>query len=109
MTGKQYVVRSNRIAARALDGKMMIISPVNSMLFVLDVAATVIWESADGTTLLEDIVANKICTRFDVTPQVALQDAEKLVEDLAEHELLFLSDQPVTEASGAGRESGRAV
>jgi hypothetical protein len=105
MTGKQYVVRSKTIASRRMGGETMIMSAANSTLFVLDVAATVIWESADGTMPLEDIVAKKICTRFDTTPQVALPDAEKLVEALAEHELLFLSDQPVSKAAGTAGES----
>jgi hypothetical protein len=31
----------------------------------------------------------------DLTPEIALKDAEGLVEELAEHGLLLLSDQPI--------------
>jgi hypothetical protein len=57
--------------------------------------ATVIWEAADGATPLEEIVTDRICTQYDVTPEVALKDAESLVEELAGHGLLLLSGQPI--------------
>ncbi len=76
MNNKRYVARSTAIAARVLGDETMIMSATNSTLFTLDEVATVIWESADGATPLEEIVANKICTQYDITPEVALKDAE---------------------------------
>ena len=95
MNSKLFVARSNAIAARVLGAETMVMSATNSTLFTLDEVATVIWESADGATPLEEIVANKICTQYDITPEIALKDAEGLVEELAEHGLLLLSDQPI--------------
>ena len=95
MKSKQFVARSNAIAARVLGAETMVMSATSSTLFTLDEVATVIWESADGATPLEEIVANKICTQYDITPEIALKDAEGLVEELAEHGLLLLSDQPI--------------
>ena len=95
MNDKRYVSRSTAIASRALGDEMMVMSAANSTLFTLDEVARVIWEAADGTTSLEEIVTNKICAQFDVTPEVALKDAEVFVEQLAEHGLLVLSDKPI--------------
>ena len=78
MSEKRYVSRSTAIAARALGDETMVMSAANSTLFTLDEVATVIWEAADGATPLEEIVTKKVCTQYDVTPEVALKDAEAL-------------------------------
>jgi hypothetical protein len=101
MKNKLYVARSTAIAARALGNETMIMSATNSTLFTLDEVATVIWAAADGETPLEEIVAKKICVEYDVTLEAALKDAESLVEELAVHGLLLLSDQPIPRAKVA--------
>jgi len=105
MKNYRYVSRSTAIAARALGEETMVMSATNSTLFTLDEVATVIWEAADGVTPLDQIVANKICTQYDITPEVALKDAEALVEGLAEHGILLLSDQPLAGSSGSRKEN----
>jgi len=98
MSSRLYVARSSQIAARRLDDEMMIMSAVDSTLFTLNETATLIWEAADGSTSLEDIVAHKICTRFEVVESEALQDAEEMVRQLAGHGILVLSDKPLAVA-----------
>ncbi len=105
MTRHRYVARSTAIAARALGEETMVMSATNSTLFTLDEIASVIWESADGVTPLETIVADKICTQYDVTLEVALQDAEALVDGLAEHGILLLSDEPLAPSRGSHKET----
>jgi hypothetical protein len=95
MNSKSYLARSTAIAARALGNETMIMSATNSTLFTLNEVATVIWESANGATPLEDIVANEICKQYDVPFEVALEDAQVLVEALAKHGLLIVSDKPI--------------
>jgi Coenzyme PQQ synthesis protein D (PqqD) len=95
LTKKRYVARSTQIAARNLGGEMMIMSASDSTLYTLNDVATAIWEAADGSTALDEIVERKICPVFEVEPGVALQDAEALVEDLAGHGLFVLSDEPI--------------
>jgi len=90
-----YVSRSKEIAARVLDGEMMIMSARDSRLFNLNEVGTLIWQAADGATTLEEIVTGKICVEFEVEPQQALQDAEAFVRELAEHGIMRLSDQPM--------------
>jgi len=91
----RYVARSRAVAARALGGEMMIMSAVDSRLFSLSDVATVIWDAADGRTPLSEIVEQRVCAEFDVPPDVAYPDAERLVEDLAARGILFVSDQPI--------------
>jgi Coenzyme PQQ synthesis protein D (PqqD) len=105
MKNCRYVARSKAIAARALGDETMVMSATNSTLFTLDEVASVIWEAADGVTPLEEIVAKKICGQYDVAPGLALQDAEMLVDNLAQHGILLVSDQPLAPPSAARKEA----
>jgi len=97
MSDKRYVARSTAIAARVLGDETMVMSATDSTLFTLDEIATLIWEAADGKTPLEEIVTSKVCSQYDITPEVALKDANLLVEQLAKHGLLLLSDKPIAQ------------
>jgi hypothetical protein len=99
MKNHRYVARSTAIASRALGDETMVMSAINSTLITLDEVASVIWEAADGVTPLDEIVANKICAQYDITQEVALKDAEALVENMAEHGIALLSDQPLAQSS----------
>ena len=92
---KLYVARNPRVAARSLDGEMMIMSGRDSTLFTLNKTATILWQSADGATPLEEIVEKKICTEFEVEPSMALADAENLARELAGHQILQISETPI--------------
>ena len=90
-----YIARSKQVAARMLGGEMMIMSPRDTTLFNLNDVGSVIWQSADGQTPLDEIVA-RLCAEFDVAPEVARQDAEAFVQELAGHGIMQVSDQPIT-------------
>jgi len=90
-----YVARNPRVAARSLDGEMMIMSGSDSTLFTLNKTATIIWQSADGATPLEQIVRQKICTEYQVEASEALRDAESVARNLASHGILQISEQPI--------------
>jgi hypothetical protein len=90
-----YIARSSAVAARSLDGEMMIMSARDSTLFTLNPVGTVIWQSADGQTSLAEIVDQKICSEFEVHPDEAAQDAESFVKDLASHGILLVSEEPI--------------
>ena len=94
MNGKRYVLRSTKVAARMVGDELMIMSGRDSMLFALNGTAAVLWEAADGVTPLDEIVSGRICARFDVEPSAAMRDAEELVERLAAHGLVRLSEIP---------------
>lgn len=90
-----FLVRNPRVAARSLDGEMMIMSGRDSTLFTLNKTATILWQAADGTTPLAEIVQQKICAEFEVELSEALLDAETLARDLAKHGILQVSEEPI--------------
>jgi len=90
-----YIARSSRVAARMLEGEMMIMSGRDSTLFTLNRTATILWQSADGLTPLEEIVKQRICVEFDVETAQALKDAESLARELAVHEIMQISEEPI--------------
>ena len=100
---KLFLMRNPRVAARNLDGEMMIMSARNSNLFTLNRTATILWQSADGATPLDEIVNNRICAEFEVEPAEALQDAEKMVRELASHEILQISEEPIPQHTGSAK------
>ena len=99
-----YFARSSEIAARSLDGEMMIMSTRDSTLFNLNELGTIIWQSADGVTPLEEVVVQKVCVQYEVERAEALADAEAFVRELADHGILKLSDQPIAAAVSAPKE-----
>jgi len=96
-----YIARSKKIAARNLDGEMMIMSAVDSTFFTLNPVATVIWQAADGKTPLSDIIEQRVCVEFEVEPGEARQDAEHFVAELSQHGILLVSDRPIDSESPA--------
>jgi len=102
-----YVARSEQVAARLLDGEMIIMSALDSTLFNLNAVATMIWQAADGCTPLSAIVADHICTEFDVPLNVAYRDAEEFVRQLATHGILRVLDSPIA-CSGCGHLEAKA-
>ena len=104
MTKTLYVARSPRIAARKLGEEMLIMSGQDSTLFTLNPTATLLWQAADGTTPLDEIVDRRICPEFEVNREEAIRDAEALAEDLAKHGILLMSDKPIVTTPSPARE-----
>ena len=105
MNEKRYIARSSEIAARLLGGEMVIMSAGDSRVFSLNEVATVIWNAADGRTPLDEIIAHRVCAEFAVAPEVALEDAEELVRELAGQGILLVSDQPIVRLASSPRET----
>jgi Coenzyme PQQ synthesis protein D (PqqD) len=95
MSSKLYIGRSPAVASRKLGGEMMIMSARDSTLFTLNEVATVIWEFADGSLTLDEIVELGICSEFDVQTAEAVRDAEILAKALAQHGILRISREPI--------------
>jgi hypothetical protein len=92
---EQYLAKSTAIAARVLGDEAIIMSTIDSTLFSLNATGTVIWEAADGKTPVSRILAEKVCTEYDVSLEEASADAKIFIEQLAEHGILHVSDQPI--------------
>ena len=91
-----YIARSERLAARKLLDETVILKPDDSGLYVLNELGTVIWDAADGSTTLATIVEHAICPQFDVDAATALHDATEFVERLCDHDILKVSETPMT-------------
>jgi hypothetical protein len=101
MMSEKYISRSKAIAARMLGGEMMVMSAADSTFFTLNEVASAIWQAADGRTPLSEIVAGKICQEFDVDREHAQRGAERFVDELSQHGILLVSDQPLLDSSGS--------
>jgi hypothetical protein len=96
---EKYIARSKAIAARMIGGEMMVMSAADSTFFTLNEVASAIWQAADGRTPLSKIVSGKICEEFDVAPDQAQRGADHFVDELSQHGILLVSDQPLIEPS----------
>jgi hypothetical protein len=96
---EKYIARSSAIASRLLGGEMMVMSIADSTFFTLNEVASVIWQAADGCTPLSEIVVGKICEEFDVDCEQAQRGADRFVDELSQHGILLVSDQPLTDTS----------
>ncbi|HTS64442.1 MAG TPA: PqqD family protein [Candidatus Acidoferrales bacterium] len=92
---EKYIARSTGVAARMLDGEMIVMNVADSSLYTLNEQATAIWQAADGVTPLREIVGRVICREFEVDPETAYRDAERMVADLAAHGVLLVSEAPI--------------
>jgi hypothetical protein len=94
-TTEKYLAKSRDIAARTLGDETIIMSTLDSTIFMLNPTATAIWNAADGNTPLSRIIMESVCAEFDVPVDQASADAQELVDELAEHGILVVSDQPI--------------
>jgi hypothetical protein len=90
---EQYLARSAQTAWRVYDGEAVIILAEDSTLNTLNAVGTLIWESADGQTPVNAIVA-RICEEFDVAQAQAERDATAFVDKLCGRGLLTVSRSP---------------
>jgi hypothetical protein len=94
-TTEMYLTQSNDIAARTIGDDTVIMSAVDSTIFMLNSVGTAIWNAADGATPLSRIIDERICSEFDVTDEQASTDAMEFVDELAKHGILKVHDAPV--------------
>ena len=91
-----YLTQSPDIAARTLGEDTVIMSMMDSTIFMLNSVGTVIWNSADGATPLSKIISERICPEFDVSGEQASADSREFVDELAKHGILRISETPVS-------------
>jgi hypothetical protein len=101
----KYIAKSSAIASRLLGGEMMVMSAADSTFFTLNPVATAIWQAADGLTPLSEIVADHICTEFEVDPETAYRDVERFVDELSHYGILMVSDQPFADSATSPTEA----
>jgi hypothetical protein len=95
-TAEIYLTQSNDVAARTIGDDTLIMSTLDSTIFMLNSVGTAIWNSADGATPLSRIVGERVCEEFDVSHEEAFADAKEFVDKLAAHGILLISDSPAS-------------
>jgi hypothetical protein len=90
-----YLTQSADIAWRTIGDDTIIMSTLDSTIFMLNSVGTVIWNAADGLMPLSKIIEERVCVEFEVSGEQAAADAKGFVMDLVEHGVLSVSDSPV--------------
>ncbi len=90
-----YLTQCADIASRTIGDDTIIMSTLDSTVFMLNSVGTAIWNAADGATPLSRIVQERVCPEFDVSDEQALADAMGFVDELVKHGILLISDVPV--------------
>lgn len=90
-----YLTQSADIASRTIGDDTIIMSTLDSTVFMLNSVGTAIWNAADGATPLSRIVQERVCPEFEVSDEQALADAMGFVDELVKHGILLISDVPV--------------
>jgi hypothetical protein len=91
-----YIAQSPDIACSTLGDDTIIMSTLDSTVFMLNSVGTAIWKAADGATPLSRIVQEKVCAQFEVAEKQAMADAKEFVGELAQHGILSVSRAPVS-------------
>src|SRR5580693_8441262 len=95
---EKYIARTKAIAARMLAVEKMVMSEADPTFFTLHEVASTSWRAADGRTPLSEIVAGKVCQEFDVDPEQAQRGADRFVNELSQHGILLVSEQPLVDS-----------
>lgn len=90
----KYVAQNPDTPARTIDGEAVVITPHDSTLHTLNGTATFIWDRADGTRTLGDILTELEQT-YEVEAQVARADAASFVTEAVEKGLMLTGDAPM--------------
>lgn len=72
--------RNERVAARVVEGKALIVVIDQKQLHTLNEVGTRVWELCDGRSL--DAIAAAIVHEFEVDEQTALRDVQRFVAEL---------------------------
>lgn len=75
------------VAAKVIDGEAIIINLANGIYYSMDKVGGLLWEVLAGGHKLEEAVAT-VMARYDVSPEQAQADAERLAAELLQENLL---------------------
>ena len=107
LTPQDWLVPNEaHVAAKVLDGEAIIINLSNGTYYSMDKVGGLIWEMIERGQGLEATVA-AITARYEVSPEQAVADLERLVGELIQESLVIVSDQPPSAAERQERVSGQ--
>jgi Coenzyme PQQ synthesis protein D (PqqD) len=79
--------RREGVAAQVADGEAVLLDIESGEYFALNPVGSRIWELCDGTRSTAEIVS-VICGEFDVAEDVATADAQEILDELANENLV---------------------
>jgi hypothetical protein len=82
------LLRNTSVLWRELDGEAILLNPKEGCSYNLNNVSTLIWKMLDGEHTPEDI-AKTICELYEVEYEQALQDIERLLDELRDNNLLI--------------------
>jgi hypothetical protein len=87
MNGQETPQHYQNLIWRVLDDGVVVVSPQQGQVRVLNGVGTTIWELIDGRRTITDLEAALIA-HYDVQPEQAGRDLRTFLEDLTERGLL---------------------
>lgn len=79
------------VAAKVLDGEAIIINLSNGIYYSMDKVGGVLWAMVEAGHSLEETV-EEIVARYDVSPEQARADIDRLAAELIQENLVLASD-----------------
>ena len=79
--------RNATVLWRELDGEAILLNPKEGCSYNLNHIGTLIWKMLDGDHT-PDKIAKTICELYEVAYEQALQDVERLLDELRDNNLL---------------------
>ena len=83
---------SDQIATTTVDETVVIITPADSRLYMLNPVASRIWTLADGTRSVTEI-ARQICAEYEVEEEESLEDTDGMIRDFLDKGMLCAGDR----------------
>jgi len=96
------------VAAKVLDGEAIIINLSNGTYYSMDKVGGLIWEMIVAGRTPADI-AEAIASRYEVSPELAQADIQRLAGDLMREHLVIVSDKPASPAERQERVGGQRL
>jgi hypothetical protein len=95
MLSLQTRLRPNEeeVAAKVMDGEAILINLSSGIYYSMDKVGGVVWELIEKRHSLEEM-REAISRRYDVSPEQAQADVERLANELLEEKLVLGSDDP---------------
>ena len=85
----RYITRDPDAAWRVFEDGAVIVSPTESVMHSLNKAGTFIWEKADGSLTVSEIL-DEIVDEFDVSREKAAEDVVEFCETLSNKGMLTI-------------------
>ena len=86
------IVRSNGLVGRIIDGEAFLMTENGKKVHMINKVGTLIWDCADGSILIEDIIA-RILKRFDIDEETAKKDCMDFIHELSDMKMLTITER----------------